>query len=490
MAVIANQNLNLDNIKALVFDFDGTLFNFVPAIKNATQDILKQFDIEHPVDEAVEEFLDLMEEINTSSLSEIVLNSYNILNKISFVKNLSYTKKLQLIFMIYSAYKKYSEQSRLFEGTVELLHNLSKKFDLAIFTSSKRKVILELLEKFGIKEYFKSVLSMEDVNKPKPHPEGILKVVSQLGTYDPDNIIYVGDLKTDIQAARAANIRSIAVYNGLISRQELMKQQPDFFCEHITEISKIFDMPEIEVDKEADLKIDMEFHAKKIKTYVREEFNLFKLLSEVIPNNLEIEHIEKIVGDPLGFIGAIVEDGITKYTHGEFELSSELDVFVGMEEDLLRCLGLIVIHFVNERSRNIIKRTVNSPILLIPSQISLSLLKLSLKSLYPEEYKANFKRIFLGMFQRIIPQNIYEKLRIIEPNKFTNIVLEGCELALEDLGYKKPRNFNFPINNLAFSPFNFVLRGINRTVEDLYIRFSELIKDILENDLRHFPTNN
>ena len=62
VAVIANQNLNLDNIKSIIFDFDGTLYNFVPAIKGATQDILKQFDIDHPVDDAVEEFLDLMED--------------------------------------------------------------------------------------------------------------------------------------------------------------------------------------------------------------------------------------------------------------------------------------------------------------------------------------------------------------------------------------------------------------------------------------------
>ncbi|MFX1450950.1 MAG: HAD family hydrolase, partial [Promethearchaeota archaeon] len=145
MAIISNEDLDFNDKKAIIFDWDGTLFNSFPAIKTATKDVLNRFDIDYPVDAAVEEFLGLMEEINTSTLSEIVLNSYKILNKISFIQNLSYTKKLQLLFLIYSTYKKYSEQSQLFKGTVELLNNLSKKFDLAIFTSSKKQVILELL---------------------------------------------------------------------------------------------------------------------------------------------------------------------------------------------------------------------------------------------------------------------------------------------------------------------------------------------------------
>ena len=393
-----------------------------------------------------------------------------------------------MLFLIYSTYKKYSEQSQLFKGTVELLNNLSKKFDLAIFTSSKRKVILELLEKFGIKEYFKSVLSMDDVNNPKPNPEGILKAISELN-YGPDNIIYVGDLKTDILAARAANISSIAVHNGLIQREEILNQQPDLFCEHITELSKFFDFPEIQVDHKADFEVDIEFHAKKIKTYVREEFNLFELLDNVVPKNLEAEHVIKIVGDPLGFIGAIVEDVITNYTHGEFELSSELDVFTGIEEDLLRSLGLILIHFVNERSNNMIKRIVDNQLLSIPSRVAFGLLKISLKNLYPIGYKENFKTFFLGLFQRIIPEDIYDELEKLDPHEFSNYVLEGCEFALIDLGFKNTREFNFPMNELAFRPFNFVLKIINQAFGSIFERYREIALDILENDFRRLPTN-
>jgi len=228
---------------------------------------------------------------------------------------------------------------------------------------------------------------------------------------------------------------------------------------------------------------------KKIKTFVREEFNLFELLSNVIPKNLEAEHVIKIIRDPLGFIGAITEDIITNYTHGEFELSSELDVFLGLEEDLLRCLGLIIIHFVNERSNSFIKRIVDNQLLDIPSRAFLGFLKLSLKSLYPEGYKENFKTFFLGLFQRIIPKDIYDELETLNSNEFTNYVLEGCELALIDLGFKKSIDINIPMNELAFRPFNFILKVVNQTFEGIYDRIREMALDIIENDFRRLPMN-
>ena len=66
MAILSNQFIKIDEKKAIIFDWDGTLYNNVPAIKTATQDVLTQFEIDHDVDEAVSEFLDLMEKIDTS----------------------------------------------------------------------------------------------------------------------------------------------------------------------------------------------------------------------------------------------------------------------------------------------------------------------------------------------------------------------------------------------------------------------------------------
>ncbi|MHA1893305.1 MAG: HAD family hydrolase [Candidatus Helarchaeota archaeon] len=487
MAIISNQYIDIENKKAIIFDWDGTLFNNVPAIKTATKDVLNQFEINYPVDDAVEEFLDLMEKIDTSDISKIVLNSYKLLEKMSFIENLTYTEKLQALFMIYSRYKRYSENSQLFQGAEELLKQLSEKFDLAIFTSTKKKSIEGYLEKFGIKNYFKSVLSVDDVNNPKPHPEGIFRMMSMLN-YDAKNIMYIGDLKTDIVAARAANVNSIAVSNGLIPHEELLSEQPDLICNHITELTAIFNLPEIKIDMDAEQKLDLSFHERRIKRVVSEEFHFFELLRQVSPRKLEAEELKRIIIDPLGYVGAVIEDGITKYSQGEVQLSSELEVFSGMEEDLLRCLGLIIIHFVNERSNNIIERVINNQLLGPSTTLFLGLFKFGHQNFYPVEYKIRFKEILRGLFQRILPENIYEKLNQMDPKDFSNHVLDGCELALVDLGFKKPDKFDFPIKKIIFSPINYLLKIPNQIFTNTYGRVKHVITDILENDFRRLPT--
>ena len=487
MAIISNQYIDLDSKKAIIFDWDGTLFNNVPAIKTATQDVLHQFEIKYPVDNAVEEFLDLMEKIDTSDLSKVVLNSYKLLDEITFINNLTYTEKLQALFMIYSRYKRYSESSQLFQGTTELIKQLSEKYDLAIFTSTKKKSVDDYLEKFGIKEYFKSVLSVDDVTNPKPHPEGIYRTMDKLN-YDSKSIIYIGDLKTDIVAARAANVNSIAVSNGLISHEELLAEQPDLICNHISELTNVFNLPEITVDMESETNLDLDFHKTRIKRVVQEEFHFFDLLKQVSPRKLEAEHVGKIIKDPLGYVGAIIVDGINKYSHGEVNLSNELDVFSDMEEDLLRCLGLIIIHFANERSRNMIQRIVTNQLAGPVTTFSLGLFKFGHQNLYPVEYKERFKDVLRGLFQRILPNDIYERLDKMDPITFSNCVLEGCELALIDLGFKTPENFDFPMKEIISTPLGYLLKIPHRIYTEVSDRVKHVVSDIIDNELRHLPT--
>lgn len=57
-------------------------------------------------------------------------------------------------------------------GLMELLKYLkSEGVPLAVASSSQRKIIEELLEAAKIKDYFQVISAIEDVKKPKPHPE-------------------------------------------------------------------------------------------------------------------------------------------------------------------------------------------------------------------------------------------------------------------------------------------------------------------------------
>lgn len=194
--------------------------------------------------------------------------------------------------------------------------------------------------------------------------------------------------------------------------------------------------------------------------------------------------------DPLGYVGAIVIDGINKYSQGQVSLTSELDVFSGMEEDMLKCLGLIIIHFVNERSNNIFGRLVGNKITGPAASFLMSVFNFAHINFYPVEYKELFKNVLRGMFQRILPDDVYEVLDEMDAKTFSNCVLEGVELALIDLGLKPPQKMELPLKGIVTTPINYLLKIPNKIYTEVSGSVKNILGDILENELRQLPKEN
>ena len=87
-----------------------------------------------------------------------------------------------------------------------ILKALSKKYKLAIFTGRPRNEAVYLLNKNNAKKYFDEIVSMEDVRRQKPYPDGIMKIMK---TLDSKDAYYFGDGIDDIKAAIAANVTPI-----------------------------------------------------------------------------------------------------------------------------------------------------------------------------------------------------------------------------------------------------------------------------------------
>ena len=104
-------------------------------------------------------------------------------------------------------------------GTLRLYHGIGDVLDgleqrgvlLAIVTLKSRSLDVEgiragvsaELEDLGVADRFPVVIGFEDVSEPKPHPEGVLRALEQLGV-PPERALMVGDNLVDIQAAKAA----------------------------------------------------------------------------------------------------------------------------------------------------------------------------------------------------------------------------------------------------------------------------------------------
>jgi HAD superfamily phosphatase len=95
------------------------------------------------------------------------------------------------------------------------LRRLAARADLAIFTGRVRKELDYTLDRCGVREFFGHIVTAEDVQKPKPDPEGLLAI---LNGRDPNKAVYVGDNVDDALAAQAAGMAFIGVVSPQIER--------------------------------------------------------------------------------------------------------------------------------------------------------------------------------------------------------------------------------------------------------------------------------
>jgi phosphoglycolate phosphatase len=85
---------------------------------------------------------------------------------------------------------------------------------LAISTS-RTTTMGYILKKFGLDSFFELVVTSQDVQNPKPHPESIEKILRHF-SLEKDEVFFVGDSETDRRAALAAGVKFIAYKNEQI----------------------------------------------------------------------------------------------------------------------------------------------------------------------------------------------------------------------------------------------------------------------------------
>ena len=110
----------------------------------------------------------------------------------------------------------------------EVLTTLHEQgIQLGIVTTKIRSTSLKGLEFCGLDKLIQAIVTIEDVDYPKPHPQPVLRAMEALGA-DPQRTAMVGDTGFDIQAANGAGITSIGVGWSLQSEKDLRLFQPDY----------------------------------------------------------------------------------------------------------------------------------------------------------------------------------------------------------------------------------------------------------------------
>jgi HAD superfamily phosphatase len=92
--------------------------------------------------------------------------------------------------------------------TPRQIERWARRFELNLFTGRTREEFSYTFDRWPAAKYFRNVVTMNDVLRKKPYPDGLLKI---LGKRDSATALYIGDNVDDALSARDARVPFMAI---------------------------------------------------------------------------------------------------------------------------------------------------------------------------------------------------------------------------------------------------------------------------------------
>jgi phosphoglycolate phosphatase len=187
-------------VKLIIFDFDGTLVDSRKLIVESNRVVFGEFGLSLPSEDESFALVGMSLELVLLQLAGADAPVEKMLA--------AYRRVLPLL----RADAAYAEVP--FGGAADLLAALAEHKDvrLGIATGHLSHAIEPALERFGWQGHFCTVQTA-DKAPSKPHPRMILQALSEAGV-EAEDAIMIGDTAFDIEMARAADVRGVAVSWG------------------------------------------------------------------------------------------------------------------------------------------------------------------------------------------------------------------------------------------------------------------------------------
>lgn len=126
-----------------------------------------------------------------------------------------------------------------FPEVTEVLTRLQAEgIKLGVVTTKIRPNTLKVLEMFQLDQFMEVIITQDDVEHTKPHPQPIERAMEALGS-SPERTLMVGDSPADLQAASAAGVMSAAVAWSLKGEEELSKYHPQYILHTMSDLYEL-----------------------------------------------------------------------------------------------------------------------------------------------------------------------------------------------------------------------------------------------------------
>ena len=212
-------------IKAVIFDWDGTLADTKKAVVKSFQKVLSEAGCR-----VSDEFIERRIGIGTKKTIIEAFRECHMRLDVSTLEKLA-KEKIRIQAEL-------TDIVSLLEGATELLETLQERTKIALATMSNRKVVDKLLPEKRIEGCFEVVVTTDEIAKPKPDPEVFLVSAAKLGV-KPEDCVVVEDSVFGVRAAKEAGMKCIAVSSGVYSREELEEEKADLTIDSLVEKERV-----------------------------------------------------------------------------------------------------------------------------------------------------------------------------------------------------------------------------------------------------------
>jgi phosphoglycolate phosphatase len=212
--------------RLVMFDLDGTLIDSVPDLAAAIEQMLLARGL--PV-------------VGEAQVRNWVGNGARVLVRRALAGDLEHSavsdadseQALALFMQFYADQHSLTVVYPGVRGTLKWLKQ--NGVEMALITNKPERFVAPLLDQLRIGRYFRWIIGGDTLPQQKPDPAALLHVL-QLAEVAADEAIFVGDSRSDVQAAKAAGVLCVAMSYGYNHGQSIAEESPALVLDDLRQL--------------------------------------------------------------------------------------------------------------------------------------------------------------------------------------------------------------------------------------------------------------
>ena len=215
--------MELQTVKALIWDMDGTLLDTLDDIVGAVNATLRKWG--------------LLEKPKSELITYIGYGARHLCHGATQFEGDRLTQFLTEYRQM--AIDRNDPETRIYPGIEAILHESRKhNIKLGVYTNKPQKWCTKLANKFFGEGIFDAIYGTYEGGILKPDPEGIWNMCRTWGIL-PEEAVMIGDQPVDVETAKNAHCKGVFVSWGFRSRQVLTQSGAEIIVDNAMELRSV-----------------------------------------------------------------------------------------------------------------------------------------------------------------------------------------------------------------------------------------------------------